>query len=144
MWDFGDGTTANYFPGFNPVHGYLDTGIYQVQLFVQDLGGCPDSFALDVCVDPAATIFAPNGFSPNYDGKNDEFMVVGIGIVEFRTLIYNRWGELLFESHDMNTGWDGTYNGGPVENDVYTYLVLYKDMTDDRQKRLKGVVAVIR
>lgn len=144
QWDFGDGATSSYFPGVNPIHNYADTGSYLVQLHIQDIGGCPDSFSLEVCVKPAATIYAPNGFTPNGDGLNDDFRVSGIGITEFHMMVFNRWGELLFETYDINQGWDGTYAGKEIENDVYTFLVLYRDKFGDGTKSLKGVVAVVR
>jgi gliding motility-associated-like protein len=143
-WNFGDGNSAPYSAGVNPQHTYADTGAYLVQLSIVDVGGCTADYELTVCIEPAATIFAPNGFTPNRDGLNDEFMVAGIGITEFTMRIYNRWGELLYETNDMSHGWDGTYNGELVENDVYTFLVLYKDLTSDVRKSLKGIVAVVR
>ena len=143
-WDFGDGTSATYAAGFNPLHSYADVGNYLVHLDIEDEGGCPDEFQLAVCVKPDATIFAPNGFTPNGDGRNDAFTVAGIGLTDFQMMIFNRWGEKLFETHDIDQGWDGTYNGELVENDVYTYLIVYSDITGPEKKSMKGIVAVIR
>lgn len=143
-WDFGDGLTQSYSPGSNPTHTYTDTGKFTVTLTITNLGGCSSAYSEEVCVEPDKTIFVPNGFSPNDDGRNDYFQAAGIGIAEFTMMIFNRWGEKLFESNDMEIGWDGTYQGDKVQNDVYTYLVIYKDITSPDTKYIKGVVAVVR
>ena len=58
--------------------------------------------------------------------------------------IFNRWGEKLFESDDIDQGWDGYYKGEMSPNDAYTYLVVYKDMTSQQVKKKKGTFALIR
>ena len=68
-------------------------------------------------------IGVPNAFSPNGDGNNDIIYVEGIGIDALNFKIYNRWGELVFESNDQQIGWDGTYKGIEQEMEVYTYTV---------------------
>lgn len=75
-----------------------------------------------------------NAFSPNGDGINDKLTVKSSatkGIVEFRAIIYNRWGQKLYEWTDINDGWDGTYNGSPVKQG--TYFVLVKAKGSDGQ-----------
>lgn len=143
-WDFGDGTTRPYQPGATLSHTYADTGQYLVTLFLENDGGCKDSTLLPLCVDPAKTLFVPNGFTPNNDGMNDVFKARGIGITSFRMMIFNRWGEKLFETHDIDQGWDGTVNGELVMNDVYTYLIAYTDLTSPLVQYKKGVVAIVR
>src|SRR5690606_36075720 len=69
-------------------------------------------------------VTVPNTFSPNNDGLNDVFYVKGTGLSNIERLrIYSRWGELMFESPDINIGWDGTYNGVPVNSGVYVYYL---------------------
>lgn len=77
-----------------------------------------------------ATIFIPNTFTPNGDGVNDVFMPVGKSIAEIRMVIHDRWGELLYETDDLSMGWDGTYRGEVVKNDVYVWRIEYKFYTD--------------
>jgi gliding motility-associated-like protein len=67
------------------------------------------------------TIYIPNIFSPNHDGQNDKLFVKGQAIESLHFLIYNRWGNLVFESNDINQGWEGTQNGKPCETGVYVY-----------------------
>ncbi len=96
-----------------------------------------------------ATIFIPNTFTPNGDGVNDFFVPVGKSIASMRLMIFDRWGELLFESDDLNTGWDGTYQGEYVKNDMYVWRIAYKLFTDKDgetsfEKNEMGNVQVLR
>lgn len=90
---------------------------------ISDSGGCfvvPSYYRFEV--KPETTIDVPTAFTPNGDGNNDLIFVNGWGIkslVEFK--IYNRWGQLVFESSDINEGWDGRFNGKDQNNDTYTY-----------------------
>jgi gliding motility-associated-like protein len=73
------------------------------------------------CAEPY--VFVPNAFTPNGDGQNDVFMVMGNKLDEFTMVIYNRWGEKVFESQDANMGWDGTFEGKELPSDVFAYMV---------------------
>ncbi|MCF8227582.1 MAG: gliding motility-associated C-terminal domain-containing protein [Bacteroidales bacterium] len=92
-------------------------------------------------------LYLPNAFSPNQDGLNDHFKIINspVSISSFHLMIFNRWGQLIFETDDLNKGWDGTYNGDPVNEGVYTYRIDYsiKQQSEIGQK-LFGTVAVIR
>ncbi len=67
------------------------------------------------------SIYVPTAFTPNEDGVNDLFYVKGLYLTDYHLMIFNRWGELLFESYDMEKGWDGTYRGNPVQIDIYVW-----------------------
>ena len=85
--------------------------------------GCTDSDTLNIVVNADVNdIYIPNYFSPNNDGKNDIFMVRGSTIKSLELRIYNQWGQLIFESADQNTPWDGTYNGKQQPVGVYVYV----------------------
>jgi gliding motility-associated-like protein len=71
------------------------------------------------CDEPA--IFIPNAFTPNGDGENDVFFVRGNGIDEMQLVIYNRWGEKVFESNSKDNGWDGRFNGELLSTDVFGF-----------------------
>lgn len=94
-------------------------------LSVEDSLGCYNTQIIyDICVDPEFNVDIPDLFTPNGDGVNDLIMIDGWGIknlLEFK--IYNRWGELVFETTDINTGWDGTYKGKLQNVDVFIYVV---------------------
>jgi gliding motility-associated-like protein len=78
-----------------------------------------------------ATVFVPNTFTPNGDGLNDLFLPVGKSIAEIQFRVFDRWGELLFQSNDLETGWDGTYRGELVKNDMYVWRMTYTFFTDE-------------
>lgn len=75
---------------------------------------------------PPTSIFIPSAFTPNDDGINDSFGVKGEGIQNYKMLIYNRWGEVIYSSTNPGEHWNGKYNNEPVENGVYVYEVFAK------------------
>jgi gliding motility-associated-like protein len=84
------------------------------------------SFSNEVAATIASKYYFPNAFSPNGDGLNDTFGVLGVGIEEYELLIFNRTGELLFESTDVQVAWDGTYMNNKVPAGTYVYKVKMK------------------
>jgi gliding motility-associated-like protein len=86
--------------------------------------------------DCLTSLYLPNAFTPNGDGENDLFYVYGNGIETVHLRIFNRWGELVFETTELNSGWDGTYRGEPVNPDVFVY---YLDVTFCQNQRLSGL-----
>lgn len=125
-WNFGDGTGSTV---VNPQHTYAQKGIYTVNLLTVSADGCRDSLSADVEVTPTFTIYIPNAFTPNGNGVNDYFTAKGAEITEFKMMIFDRWGELIFETSDLGTGWDGhAKNGsGIAENGVYVYKIEVRD-----------------
>ncbi|MDR2962900.1 MAG: gliding motility-associated C-terminal domain-containing protein [Bacteroidales bacterium] len=86
----------------------------------------------------------PQAFTPNGDGNNDIAFVRGWGIKEFLELrIYNRWGQLIFESNDLNHGWDGRYNGKDQPMETYSYTIRYIDSKNENQF-VKGYITLLR
>lgn len=138
-WGFGDGAISLQ---ENPTHTYADTGNYNVCLKVTSGFGCVDSTCDDIDVDPFPTIYAPNVFTPNSDGHNEKFKVVVTYATKFRLEIYDRWGELLHVSTDPEEGWDGTYKGNAVQEDVYVWRA-YVTNSMNWNKELIGRVTVI-
>jgi gliding motility-associated-like protein len=89
-------------------------------------------------------IFAPNAFTPNTDGNNDVFKIFS-NCINFREMyIYNRWGEKIWHTSDMNTGWDGTYKGVLQNQGVFVYVIYYQTIFNRSNKMLKGSVTLIR
>jgi gliding motility-associated-like protein len=88
-------------------------------------------------------IFIPNAFTPNNDGNNDEFFVRANSITEVYLAVYNRWGQKVFETNNLNQGWDGTFNGMPLEPDVFGYYLEIECFNGFKQFK-KGNVALIR
>ncbi|MBK7667883.1 MAG: gliding motility-associated C-terminal domain-containing protein [Sphingobacteriaceae bacterium] len=92
----------------NPHFLYEDPGDYVVALVVNTDKGCTDTILLPLKVYEDYGIYVPNVFTPNADGLNDVFQAKGFGITKFQMMIYDRWGEKLFETNDIEKGWDGT------------------------------------
>ena len=86
---------------------------------------CPNTDTINVKEQCPTEIFIPNAFTPNHDGLNDVFAPLGYNITEFQMAIYDRWGELIFQSSDLNDGWDGKYLGKDCEVGTYVYLISY-------------------
>ncbi len=84
------------------------------------------SVSNEVEVTPAKVYYMPNAFSPNGDGLNETFGLVGDGITEYNFQIYNRWGNLVFVSNELYDRWDGTYNNEAVPEGIYVYKIIGK------------------
>ena len=89
------------------------------------------------------SLFFPNAFTPNGDGLNDTFHPVGNEVPDYSMNIFNRWGELVFETTTMEPGWDGTFKGKQCEPDTYGYIVIYKNLQGEATK-MKGYVVLTR
>lgn len=85
------------------------TGSYDVQLVTTSDLGCADTIDYDLIILPEVLVYAPNSFTPDGDEFNQNWRVFmeGIDTYDFELLLYNRWGEIIWESHDINVGWDG-------------------------------------
>jgi gliding motility-associated-like protein len=131
QWDFGDNTTDNI-P--SPAHTYPAIGTYNARLVTTSYGGCTDTTSQTVEVTPEFTLYIPNAFTPNGDGLNDNFLAYGNEIQNFKMEMFDRWGELIFTSTDINAGWDGTVQGHSqiAQEGVYVYKI---SVTDFRGKQ---------
>lgn len=123
-WDFGDGTTSNE---WNPKHIYKKEGMYDVTLKVWTSKDCFDLYVMEnaVIVEPYGNVEFPNAFRPASPIEENRTFSPGIidNVDDYHLMIYNRWGELLFESFDQNVGWDGYYMGKVAKQDVYVWKV---------------------
>jgi len=96
-------------------------------------------------VDCSCDLFVPNAFSPNGDGINDFFHPIYLCPVnEYDLEIFDRWGELTFQTNDIEQKWDGTYNGESCELDVYVYMIHYTNSKTGLRKLLKGNVTLVQ
>lgn len=132
------------------VNAHLDfdsAGTYYVTLIATSTHNCIDSITHPIKVVNDLVAYVPNAFSPNGDGKNDLFFIKGFGIDEksdFYMKIFDRWGEKIFETHDINEGWNGTKNnaGGRIIVDTYIYKIVYTNL-DKKQAGLTGKVTLV-
>jgi gliding motility-associated-like protein len=111
----------------NPFHTYDAVGVYDVMLKISNNSGCIDSVIKQAFVVDKPTLFIPNCFTPNGDGKNDYFFVAGTSITDFTLYLYDRWGELVYTSQSMNDKWSGHYKGRIIPEGIYNYVIFYKD-----------------
>ncbi len=140
LWEFGDGETSTEFA---PVHEYNNTGKYSARLTASSKAGCSAIFDLpvDVIVNPLLDV--PNAFTPGRFGINSVVSVRGFGIVKLDWKIYNRWGQLIFQSSSKREGWDGTYKGKLQPTDVYGYT-LDAELSDGKKVRKTGDITLLR
>jgi gliding motility-associated-like protein len=138
-WDFGDGMGTS--TDQNTSYSYDSTNTFSVLFVVTDINGCMDSLYKDIVVFMPPVV--PSGFTPNGDGQNDILYVLGGPYKELDFLIYNNWGELIFESHDQSVGWDGTYKGIDQPLGVFVYTVRAVTQ-DDVTHELSGDVTLLR
>ena len=140
LWEFGDGETST---AFSPVHEYNATGKYNARLTAFSKAGCSAIFDLpvDVIVNPLLDV--PNAFTPGRFGVNSTVNVRGFGITKMSWKIYNRWGQLIFQSTSKGIGWDGTYKGKLQPLDVYGYT-LDAEFSDGKKLRKTGDITLLR
>lgn len=139
-WDFGDGHLASI---QNYQHSYSDTGKYRISLLVESKHGCADTISKIIYIKPTFTFYLANAFTPNDDHTNNIFYGYGTGILKYQFMIFDRWGEKIFETTDLNAGWDGTINGRIAQSDTYIYKVELKDVFK-RAHIYVGKVTLIR
>ncbi|HYG52399.1 MAG TPA: T9SS type B sorting domain-containing protein, partial [Flavobacteriales bacterium] len=118
----GDSTLLDF-----DTHYYHDTGWYNVYQWVINAAGCTDTMVQPVYIIPETTIYIPNAFTPNGDGYNDVFLPVVRDVRQYLLMIYNRWGEVIWQTDNPLQGWDGTLNNKRTKVDTYVYKVKYMD-----------------
>jgi len=147
LWSFGD---SNSSLEENPSHLYEETegGMYVTLIAYSDFG-CVDSVSTVIPFDEQEIFYVPNTFTPDGDNFNQVFLPVfysGFDPFNFELLIFNRWGEIVFESHNTEVGWDGSYSdqAGVVSDGMYTWKITYKSPKTDERKIIVGHVLVLR
>lgn len=141
VWDFGDNTGSNLETP-EPKY-YRRTGTYRVCLQALNAIGCSDTVCRSVDADVYPLADLPKAFSPNGDGKNDILYVRGSGIEVLDLKLYNRWGQVVFETTDVNIGWDGKYKGKEQPMEAYGY-VMNVTFIDGTTFFKKGNVTLLR
>lgn len=144
IWDFGDGNTAS--TNFDKInHTFGDTGTYVVSLEVMTDSGCTAIAYQTIVIDQAFKIYIPNAFTPNNDLYNDYFFPVVEGVQEYDFRIYDRFGERVFITDDINEYWDGKiYNGTKYATaGHYAYHIVIIDI-NGKERSYQGTVTLIR
>jgi gliding motility-associated-like protein len=144
-WSFGDGLTSL---ATNPTHLFPATaGNYPVVLYVYNEGNCMDTAQLTIMVWEELLAYVPNAFTPDANEFNNVFLPVftaGFDPSSYHLTIFNRWGEVLFESLDAKIGWDGSYNGKIVKQDTYAWKIEFSPLQNDDQIVKMGHVTLLK
>ncbi|MEZ4800868.1 MAG: PKD domain-containing protein [Flavobacteriales bacterium] len=153
-WDFGD---EDYSNEVNPIHYYDTEGLFTITLIANNQYNCPDTMMVydAVYAKKGGLIDFPNAFTPDPSGANggsynpnsydnDVFFPIHAGVVEYQLLIFNKWGELLYESTDVSRGWDGYYRGQLCKQDVYVWKVNARFIDGQRFEQAGDVTLLIK
>ncbi|MCE2712345.1 MAG: gliding motility-associated C-terminal domain-containing protein, partial [Cryomorphaceae bacterium] len=150
FWYYGDGSP--YDTTFNAYHEFMngsdfDVTNYEVTLYAVSQYGCIDSTTRYIQMIPEVILYVPNAFTPDGDSYNNTFypvLTAGYNQEGYEFLIFNRWGELIFESHTVGEGWDGTYKGKKCQDHVYTWKLTLRRSYNDDKKEYHGHVTLLR
>ncbi|SEP45455.1 gliding motility-associated C-terminal domain-containing protein [Niastella yeongjuensis] len=143
QWNFGDNETITKKTADTVSHQYNATGTFEACLVAISESGCTDTLCKEVeaLIDPLLDV--PNAFTPGRFGRNGYISITGFGIAKMTWKIYNRWGKVVFETHDRRAGWDGTVNGQLQPMDVYAYT-LDVEFFDGKKVRKTGDITLIK
>lgn len=141
-WNFDDGST-NSSDEINE-HFYNQTGEYEICLTIATANGCPSSHCERLIVETEASVGVPNAFSPNNDGNNDVLYVRGFNVLELDFKVFNRWGEMVFQTDNLDDGWDGIYKGQLHEMDVLVYVLNARLTTGEFIENETGNISLLR
>jgi len=145
-WTFGDGGSST---SIEPEHTYPigEVGSYEVMLIVTTQFGCVDTAVKSVLVKDQLIYYVPNTFTPDSDENNPIFipvMTAGMDENDYHLEIYNRWGEMVFETNDIHEGWDGTFNGKMADTGTYIWKLSFGLIETDGKETAKGHVNLLR
>ncbi|HEX6846542.1 MAG TPA: PKD domain-containing protein [Chitinophagaceae bacterium] len=142
-WLFGDGDSLVTTSRLPVKHQYNETGTFNACLIAINSAGCADTLCQDVRAVVVALVDVPNAFTPQSGDINSKVFARGFGISKMRFIIWNRWGQKVFETNDRNIGWDGKYRGVLQPMDVYAYT-LDVEFFDGTKTTKKGDITLIR
>jgi gliding motility-associated-like protein len=142
-WTFGDGDSLLTTSRADVSHEFNATKIYTTCLTAFNANGCVDTFCLQVQVIVEPSLDVPNAFTPTSGDVNSKIFVRGFAIGKMKFIIWNRWGQKVFETEDRRTGWDGKYKGVIQPMDAYAYT-LEVEFTDGTKATKKGDITLIR
>jgi gliding motility-associated-like protein len=147
LWNFGDNESSIE---VSPSHSYdVNEGDYSVTLLATSPLGCISEYTLTIIYEEDLIFYVPNSFTPDGDQFNQVFVPIfssGVDQSSYHLSIFDRWGELIFESYDLNVGWDGTYkvNQGMVQDGIYIWKIDFKLKKNDDRRVVTGHVNVLK
>lgn len=146
-WDLGAGTPSTSSASSpSTTYPFGVAGDYPASLVVFNSHGCTDTAHYTVRINGLFSVYVPNSFTPNGDGINDIFQPVirDAKLKDYRFMIFDRWGEEIFSTTDLTSGWDGTVKGAGPKTDVYVWRMLVRSDTDGLMQEHRGHVNLLR
>jgi gliding motility-associated-like protein len=146
-WNFGDGTGWQYNQDEQHFYDDLNGQSYTVILIAESAFGCLDSIIQTILSPEPVLVYVPNTFTPDGNEFNNYFTPVftsGFDPFDFSMIIYDRWGEVIFETQNVDIGWDGTYNGKMAQIGTYTWVIEFKSRTSSEREKIKGHVNLMK
>ena len=142
QWTMG----GDYYSTPTFTQSFQDSGMRRVELVVTNDNGCKDTVVKFVYVNASLFVHIPDAFSPDGNGTNDQFGLGGLtnAVVDMNLVIYNRWGEKIFEATHPDDKWDGTYKGEPCPQGIYLYSVQFTDPKRTKWRYFNGTVKLLR
>lgn len=142
-WTFGELGSSNE---QNPSFEFPAPGTYPVELIVTSQYGCTSSIMDSVQIDDVFSLYVPNAFTPDGDGVNDVFLpiIMGADDKDYTFFIFNRWGELIWEAHHLDIGWDGMSKGQMSKTDVYVWKINVADAQTNEVHEYVGHVTLLK
>ena len=146
-WDFGDGAFSSE---DNPEHLYAENSNGQtITLVAVSSEGCIGTYQVSIEFEEGLIFYIPNTFTPDQDEHNQTFRPIftsGFDPYNYEMLIFNRWGEIIFETHDVTYGWDGTYSftNSTCQDGVYSYKITFKNPVLDERKVVCGNLILLK
>lgn len=148
IWLFGDAVIPTMSNEENPIIQYPNSngGVYNTCLIATNDEGCSDTICKELEISDEFLLYVPNTFTPDGDGINDFFgpSLLGVSPEGYEFLIFNRWGQLIFESNSLNDTWDGTYQGADAPIDTYVWKIKIDQTAESNFEKLTGHVNLIR
>ena len=146
QWKFGDGSVSD---DKNPIHTYpMEPNTYLVTLKVLNMKNhCDLTLTKSILMPEPLIYFIPNSFTPNGDDLNFVFQPIftyGYDPEQYSFYIYNRWGNLIFETHNTNIGWDGTFANQELTNDTYIWKLEFKEKSNNKKHSKVGHVNLLK
>ncbi len=144
-WNFGDGSNSTL---TSPSHNFNTSNNqnFTIELVAYSQNGCTDTSYTVIQIEEEEIYYVPNSFTPDGNEFNNIFKPIfnnQISEENYSLLIFNRWGELIFESNEKNKGWDGTYNNEKCKNDTYTWKIIFSNIKNDDRKEIVGHVNLL-
>ncbi len=141
LWTSGDDSLSVR----RQIHRYDKPGTYPVAVELTNADGCTETVSQNVVVHEGLSVFVPNSFTPANDGVNDGWRAEGVGVESFHLLVIDRWGEVLFETDDMERYWNGSPRGEGLShmNDLFIYMIEVQGVCEDFE-RLTGTIMLVR